>query len=294
MTGHSQATPRTEPAPPVEDATVDATTLASFLDARMTGPETTVDGVAALDDATADDLAFCKYDDPARVRDSDAGVLICPPPVGYLAGRTLVHAERPRAAFVKAVTEFFRGERTETVVHPSAVVEPGATLGDGCYVGAHAYVGECVTVGDRCTIGHGSVLGADGFGFARLADDRLERQVHVGTVVLEDDVEVGANCSIDRAVFDETVVGRGTKVSGNVHLAHQVELGEDVTVAFGSGFAGGSTVGDRAVVHPNVSVATDVSVGADAELGMNATVLDDVPAGTTVVGTPAAPTGESR
>ena len=275
-----------------EPALLDAEGIASYLGTNRTGPDTTISGVDALDAAGEADLAFCTYDDPDAVGASDAGVVICAPDVDPLPGRALVHADRPKAAFVRIVDEFFRQESTETVVHPTAVVEPGATVGEGCRIGAQAYVGDCVTLGDRCTVGHGAVLGGEGFGFSRVEDDELTRQLHVGRVVLEDDVAVGPNSSIDRAVFDETVVGRGTKLSGNVHLAHQVRLGEDVTVAFGAGFAGGATVGDRTTVHPNVSVATDIAVGPDAELGMNAAVLDDVGEGTTVVGSPARPVEE--
>ena len=272
---------------------LEAAELASFLDAELTGPSATVTGVDSLHGAGPTDLAFCTYDDPDAVRVSDAGVVVCGRSIPPVQGRTLLHVDRPKPAFVRAVNEFFVERVTETTVHPTAVVEPGATVGERCRVGAHAYVADCVTVGDGCEIGPGTVLGEVGFGFARMEDESLGRQVHQGDVVLEDDVAVGANCSIDRAVFDETVVHRGAKLSGNVHLAHQVEIGEDVTVAFGSGFAGGATVGARTVVHPHVSVATDVVVGSDAELGANAAVLSDVPAGTTVVGSPARPIGDS-
>lgn len=270
-------------------ALLDAEGIAAFLDTDRTGPETTISGIDALDAAEETDLAFCTYDDPGAVHASNAGVIICSPAVDPIPGQALVYADRPKAAFVDIVDEFFRQDQPETVVHPSAVVEAGATVGDGCRIGAQAYVADCVTLGDRCTVGEGAVLGGPGFGFARMDNDELTRQLHVGRVVLGDDVAVGPNSSIDRAVFDETVVGRGTKLSGNVHLAHQVRLGEDITVAFGAGFAGGSAVGDRTTVHPDVSVATDVTVGVDAELGMNAAVLDDVPAGATVVGSPASP-----
>ena len=287
-------TRQTDADPPNDGTRVDAASLAAFLDADRVGPPAAVGGIDALDAADGDELAFCKHDDPDAVAASNAGIVICPPETDPPDGGTVVHAARPRAAFVRSVDEFFGDESTETYVHPSAVVETDATVGNGCYVGAQAYVGDCVTLGDGCRVGHGTVLGHPGFGFARTNDDELVRQRHRGTVVLEDDVEVGANCTIDRAVFEETRIGRGTKLSGNVHLAHQVELGADVTVAFGAGFAGGVVVGDRTTVHPHVTVATDVTVGADAELGMNAAVLDDVPPETTVVGSPATPVGSER
>lgn len=295
MTGNSRATRAGEgDDPPGRTGNgLGADELASFLDAERTGPETTVTGVDALSGAGPDDLAFCTYDDPDAVRSSDAGVVVCGRSIPAIEGRTLVHVDRPKPAFVRAANEYFVDGVTETTVHPSAVVEPGATVGDRCRIGANAYVDDCVTLGDGCSIGPGTVLGETGFGFARMDDGALSRQVHEGEVVLEDDVAVGANSSIDRAVFDRTVVRRGAKLSGNVHLAHQVEVGEDVTVAFGSGFAGGATVGAQTTVHPHVSVATDVVVGPDAELGMNAAVLEDVPAGTTVAGSPARPLGDS-
>lgn len=272
--------------------TVTASTLAAFLDASYTGPDTAVAGVDALDDAGADDMAFCVYEDPEYVRESAAGVVVCPPSIPDIDDRTLVQTSDPKRDFARAAVEFFGDGRAETGVHPTAWVADDATVGADCYVGPNAVVGESVRLGDRVRVQAGAVLGTPGFGYVREDDDSLLRQFHGGDVVLEDDVTVGPNASIDRAVFGETRVRRGAKLSGNVHLAHQTDVGEDVTVAYGCGFAGGATVGDRTTVHPHVSVATDVEVGEDAELGMHATVLDDVPADTLVVGSPAEPVGE--
>jgi len=266
--------------------------IAAHLGAEWVGPEVPLRGVDALDEAGADDLAFCVYDDPDLVRASNAGAVVCPPSIPMLEGETLVYAAEPKRAFVHAVQEFFAEERTETTVHPTAVVDPGATVGDRCVIGPNVYVADCVTIGDDCTVRAGTSLGTPGFGFVRDASDELHRVPHQGSVRIEDGVEIGANVSIDRGVFDETVVGEGTKLSGQVHLAHQVYVGRHTTVAYGCGMAGGVQLGDRVTVHPHVSVATDVTVGDDAELGLNAGVLDDVPEGVTVVGTPATPVSE--
>lgn len=268
-------------------ATCSAAAIAAHLDLPIVGDDVRLDGVDALDEATADDLAFCVYDDDALVEASDAGAVICPPSIAELEGRTLIYAERPKLAFARAVTAFFETDRTETTVHPTAVVEPDATLGERCAVGPNVYVAGCVSLGDDCIVRAGSVLGTPGFGYERDGDGRLHRVPHRGSVRIEDGVEIGANSSVDRAMFGETVVGTRTKLSGQVHLAHGTQLGRDTTVAFGSGMAGGVTVGDRVTVHPHVAVATDVEVGDDAELGMHATVLDSVPSDTTVVGSPA-------
>ncbi|KYH25256.1 UDP-3-O-(3-hydroxymyristoyl)glucosamine N-acyltransferase [Halalkalicoccus paucihalophilus] len=271
--------------------TISSTEIATFVDGEHVGPEVTVRGVDALDAAGPDEFAFCIYDDPAYVYESDAGVIVCPSGLDIdenVEGRTLVLVPDPKLAFVKVVNEYFVERPDGRRIHPTAVVEDGATIGDSV-IGPQVHVADCVEIGDGCTIRAGAVLGSDGFGFAREASGRLHRQIHQGRVVIEDDVEVGPNASIDRAVFDETVVERGAKISGQVHLAHQVRIGRDTTVAYGSGFSGGATVGARTTIHPHVSVATDVEIGDDAEIGMNAGVLSDVPAGTTVVGTPARP-----
>ena len=267
--------------------TLTSTDIAAFLNADHRGPRTTIRGIDSLDAAGPDELAFCIYDDPDYVRASDAGAIVCPPSIGSVEGRALVFASEPKLAFVKVANEFFVDDREETTVHPTATVHEDATIGERTVIGPHAYVGESVEIGDDCTVRAGAVLGSAGFGFARDRSGELYRQIHQGRVRIADDVEIGPNASIDRAVFDETVVERGAKLSGQVHVAHQVRIGSDTTVAYNSGFSGGATVGERVTIHPHVAVATDVAIGDDAEVGLNAGVLEDVPNGTTVVGTPA-------
>ncbi|MFB6165583.1 MAG: UDP-3-O-(3-hydroxymyristoyl)glucosamine N-acyltransferase [Haloarculaceae archaeon] len=270
-----------------------AAALASFLDAERLGPNETVRGLNSLADAGPDDLAFSVHEDPAPVRESDAGVVVGSPALGPLPDRAVVYVARPKVAFARVAHEFFLEPLDETRIHPSAVVDGAATVGERTRIGPQATLAAPVTVGDGCYVGANTAVGGVGFGFVETDAGRHLRQVHAGEVVIEDEVAVGANCSIDRAVFDRTVVRRGAKLSGNVHLAHQVEIGEDATVAYGCGFAGGASVGAGATIHPHASVATDVTVGAGAEVGMHATVLDDVPPETTVVGSPARPIDRS-
>lgn len=261
--------------------------LAAHLGCEYTGPETRIEDVAALDAAGPNELAFSVYEDRSIIESADAGAIICPGSVPPVDDKALVFAPDPKLAYTRVVSEFFENGRSDGGNHPDAVVEPGAVVGDGTRIGAGAYVADCVRIGENCTIRSGAVLGCDGFGFVRDGDGTPHRMPHQGGVRIGDNVEIGANSTVDRAVFDETVVGDHTKLSANVHLAHGVEIGRGSFLSYHCGLAGSVTVGDDVMGHPNVAVATDVTVADSAELGMNAAVLDDVPRGATVVGSPA-------
>lgn len=273
---------------------VSSSAIADRLDADHVGPVVRLSGFDSLGSATPDELAFCVYDDPDYLRETDAGAVVCSPSVGTVEGCTQIVTGNPRAGFARATNALFvdddRGE--ETFVHPTTVVEDGATIGDGCRIGPNAYVGAAAVIGDGCTIRAGATIGCPGFGYARDDGDQLHRLPHRGSVRIEDDVEIGPNTSVDRAVFDETVVGRNTKLSANVHVAHQVRIGRNTSVAYGAGFSGRATVGDGVTVHPHVAVADGVTIGDGAEIGINSTVLEDVPEGVTAFGSPAQPRTE--
>mgnify|MGYP000394374869 CR=1 FL=1 len=266
----------------------DSQRIARHVDADHVGPPVSVTGVDSLATAGDGDLAFCVYDDDRYVRETDAVAVLCPPTVGAVAGTTQLVTDEPRTAFAVAANEFLaEGPRDRDSVHPTASVHDDAEVGDRVRIGPHVAIGADVRVGDDCSIRAGASVGCPGFGFGRDDEGVPRRLPHRGRVRIEDGAEIGANATVDRAVFDETVIGRNAKLSANVHVAHQVRIGQNVTVAYGTGFSGRVTVGDGAVIQPHVAVATGVDIGSGAEVGINSTVLDDVPAGETVVGSPA-------
>lgn len=274
---------------PTRDVELDSRTVAAFLETDHVGTVRTISDIAALSNASEEELAFCIFDDPSRVQASDAGTVICPRQFGIKSDTTLIVHESPRLAFVQVVDEFVRDHPEETEIHPTAVVDDGAQLGDRCIVGANAYIGEGVTIGDDCIIQAGTTIGDLGFGYPRSESGDMTRQIHVGDVVIEDGVEIGANCSIDRAVFEETRIGSGTKINNLVHIAHNVEIGLDVWIGHSCGISGSVFICDRVDIHPHVAITDHVTIGAAAEVGMNAAVLEDLEAGVLAFGTPAKP-----
>src|SRR5438132_1269494 len=192
-----------------------------------------------------------------------------------------------------------------------AVVEPKAVLGAGVRVGPFVYVGRGAEVGaetilharvvvlDRVRIGRrvivhaGAVLGADGFGYAPDAG-RYRKIPQIGGVVIEDDVEIGANTTIDRSTVGDTVIGRGTKIDNLVQIAHNVHVGADSIIAAQSGVAGSSRLGRGVVLGGQVGVADHVTIADGVVVAAQAGVIGDLREAGTYLGTPARPVGETR
>lgn len=178
-------------------------------------------------------------------------------------------------------------------IHPGAVVGRGCHLGDDVVLHPHAVLYEDIIVGSRVTIHAGAVIGADGFGY-RLVDGRHERIPHFGTVRIEDDVEIGACTTIDRAMVDETVIGQGTKLDNLVMIGHNCEIGRHNLFVSQVGLAGSVTTGDYVVCAGQVGIADHVHLGTRSVLGAKAGVHKDVPAGERQIGAPAIPEADCR
>lgn len=171
-------------------------------------------------------------------------------------------------------------------IYPYAYIGDQVTIGDNCVVYPHVTVYHDCIIGNNCTLHAGAVIGADGFGFAPEGDS-YKKIPQLGNVIIEDDVEIGANTTIDRAVMDSTVVHRGVKLDNLIQIAHNVEIGENTVMAAQVGIAGSVKVGKHCMFGGQVGLAGHLKIGDHVNLGAQAGVISDIKDGETVLGAPA-------
>lgn len=283
--------------------------LVEFVGGQLIGePKAQVSKVAALDQAKAGDLAY--VDDKkffAAARQSQASCLIVPEGA-QLDFPCRIEVKNPKLAFAQ-IAEFLHPAKKRTPeIHSSAVIAPDARIGEDVFIGAFVCVGENssigertqiragakigdgVTVGDDCVIhpnvfiedgmviGNrvilhaGVVIGADGFGFVR-GDMGYHKFPQIGTVIIEDDVELGANTTVDRAALGRTRIGKGTKLDNMVHVGHNCDIGERVVIAAQTGISGSVTIEDDCVIGGQVGFGDHIRVQSGAIIGSKAGVL---------------------
>lgn len=304
--------------------------IAAALGATLDGdPARVVTGVAPLEAAGPSQISFltdARYRPAALV--SRAGAFIAPSDVSGLPAPTL-RCPSPRVALADLLTLFHPPTAVVPGIHPSAIVAPdarvapsasvgaltvvesGAVIGPGVllhplvYVGAGAEIGEAsvlyphvvvregVRLGRRVMVHPGAVIGGDGFGYA--FDGARHRKIpQVGGVRIEDDVEIGANTTIDRATLGETVVGRGTKIDNLVQVAHNVEIGEHSLLVAQVGISGSCRLGRGVTLAGQVGLADHVTIGDGAMVAAQSGVHTDIAAGEKVLGSPARPLTQSK
>jgi UDP-3-O-[3-hydroxymyristoyl] glucosamine N-acyltransferase len=267
-------------------------------------PTLVVRGLAPLEQAEPGDLSFVtgpRYQ--AAAERSRASAFLVPPGL-ELPGRAVIRVPEPALAMARLLRLFHPEVTPVPGVHPTAVVADSARVAADATVLAYAVVGpdsvvesravmhphvvlrEDVEVGRGVVVHAGAVLGADGFGY--VFDGTSHRKIpQVGRVVVEDDVEIGANVTIDRATLGSTVVGRGTKIDNLVQIGHNTVIGADTIVVAQTGISGSCRIGSRVVLAGQVGLADHVTVGDGAQVGAQAGVHNDIPAGARVLGSPA-------
>jgi UDP-3-O-[3-hydroxymyristoyl] glucosamine N-acyltransferase len=268
---------------------------------------TVIESVASLKNAGPADLSYAeeKYQDD--VAGSLAGCVIVNS--GQFPGKTIIAAKNPKLAFARAASFLLADESEDWSIHPSATVAPDATIGDrvrigagavieggvvignstvleaGCYVGKGSRIGDHCTVyprvviykdvaiGNRVIIHAGAVVGADGFGF--VSDGKAHVKFpQVGKVIIEDDVEIGANTCIDRGSLETTIIRRGVKLDNLIQIAHNVEIGEYTLIAAQTGISGSSTIGANCMIGGQVGVGEHAEIDSNAIIGGQGGVLN--------------------
>ena len=300
--------------------------LARVAGGRLSGPaDLLVKGIQSLDQAGPDEISFAvgpKYKD--LVKQSRAGAIVLPEGWPEETNRPAIFVKDPYLAYARLVAAFtsrpftplgvsqgaFIGKgceiHQEVTIHPGVFIAekvkiargvtlyPGVVLGDGVEIGEGSTLYPNVVVYQGCKIGSrvnvhaGAVIGSDGFGYARDGETYVKIP-QIGTVVIEDDVEIGANACIDRAALGETRIGRGTKIDNLVQVAHNVAIGPNSVLVSQVGIAGSARLGRGVVLGGQAGVVGHIEIGDGAMIGPQAGVAGDVAPGEIVSGSPAMP-----
>ena len=299
--------------------------LADFLGGAVQGDENhQITGLAPLETAGPDKISFLanpKY--APKVAETRAGAVLMAPG-NESHGRNIIEVADPYLSFAKLLTLFYVqphpvlgimpeaslgsnvtlgdgvsiypgavvgsnviiGDRC--VIHPGAVIYSGATIGNDTLIHANAVIRERCRIGNRCVIQPGAVIGSDGFGYA--PDGRgYYRIPQIGIVILEDDVEIGANTCIDRAAIETTLIKKGTKLDNLVQVAHNCQIGENCMIVSQVGISGSTKIGNHVTLAGQVGVAGHLSIGDNVMVGAQSGVPSTLPPNAGYSGTPAIP-----
>ncbi len=179
-----------------------------------------------------------------------------------------------------------------SVIDAGAVIGERVTIGTDCFIHSNATLYRDIRLGNRVIVHSGTVIGSDGFGYAQQGTTRIKIP-QVGTVIIEDDVEIGANAAIDRSTLGATVIKRGTKIDNLVQIAHNVLIGENTVVCGLTGISGSVTIGENVTLAGQVGLADHVSIGPNATVGAQSGVTKDLEGGHYYLGSPAVPIGQA-
>jgi UDP-3-O-[3-hydroxymyristoyl] glucosamine N-acyltransferase len=289
----------------------------------------TLTGFAMIDKARPGDLTFAETEEYFAAAENSAATAIIAGKQFSSAHKTIIHVANPRVAFAKAVALFFPEPKFAPGIHPSAVIAQTAQVDATAHIGPHCTIGERVKIGANCvlqsgnsigddsTLGDetnlfptvtiyprtqigrrvrihaGAVIGADGFGY--VLDGGSHRKVpQIGNVVIGDDVEIGANTTVDRGALGATVIGKGSKIDNLVQIAHNVQIGEHCIIISQVGIAGSAKLGNYCVLAGQVGIAGHLKIGNQVTVGSKSGVMHNIPDGEQWLGIPAQPDRQAK
>jgi UDP-3-O-[3-hydroxymyristoyl] glucosamine N-acyltransferase len=299
---------RLEPAPP-ERPQITVGIIEELMKEPKSGDSRAFTRLSAIENAGHNSIVFVQDEKSLKAAlASDAGLILAPFEFGARKDSRIFAVKNPKYVFAQCAHYFDGFEKT--LIHPSAIVDPTAYIGEGTSVGAGtvieagAHVGEyCkirnnvtihgnVTIGDYVFVQSGAVLGGLGFGYVRGEDGKYLRFPQQGTLVIEDEVEIGANTTIDRGALGETRIGEGTKIDNMVHIGHNCIIGKNVIIAAQVGISGSCTIDDGVIIAGQVGLGDHVHIGPGVVLGGQGGVFpgkEITGPGQVFAGTPAEP-----
>jgi UDP-3-O-[3-hydroxymyristoyl] glucosamine N-acyltransferase len=274
--------------------------LANTLGLILNGdPKEIIRRIDSASSAEAGSLCFAKNIDWASKVNPYAVLLTSQDYIVDRPGPTLISVQ-PRLDFARALgliesLEGYVWSEAEPIIHPTAKIGSNVVVGRGVRIGAetviyhNTIIGKEVVIGERCVIKSCAVIGEEGFGFERDRFGKGVRLPHIGTVVIGNDVEIGSLTTVCRGTIADTVLRDGCKIDDHVHIAHNVDVGEDAFIIACAEVSGGVKIGPRTWISPNATILNQITIGADAVIGLGAVVIKSVPDATVVVGNPAKP-----
>ncbi len=310
-----------------------AAKIAELINGTVVGDESIeVTSVAKIEEALPHHLCFIsnkKYQN--FLQTTKAGIVLVSKEINPIPEDvTAIRCDHPYVAFCQMLIQFFDYKDPNAGIHPTAVIEPTAKIGENCHIGAHAYIGNHVTLGDNskvfantciyenseigsnttihsnvsiyyntkigndCLIHSGTVIGSDGFGHAPLPNGTYIKIPQIGNVVVGNEVEIGSNCSIDRANMGSTIIHDGCRLDNLIQIAHGVEIGKNSVIAGQVAIAGSTKVGENCVIAGQAGIVGHVTIANKTQIGAQSGISNNIKEeGLKITGTPHMPVKDS-